>query len=266
MPHLLAVANPKGGVGKTTTSIHLASTLASLGHSVLLVDLAPQGNATSGLGVDRETAELGTAEVMLGLSDLARAVRRTPCPGLDLLPATRALVGVEVELASFHNRELRLRDAMMRGATAYDHVIVDCPPSLSLLTVNALAAASGVLIPLAGEFYAMEGLCDALRTVSAMRRGLNRRLERVGVLLTGIDKRSRIHAEIANQARDVFGHEVFETEIPRDVRLVEASSFGLPVGMHDPDARAFEAYTAFTHEFLARVQPPAWANLAQEAS
>lgn len=266
MPHLLAVANPKGGVGKTTTSIHLAAALAGLGHSVLLVDLAPQGNATSGLGCDRETADRGTAEVILGLSDVARAVRRTPCPGLDLLPATRALVGVEVELASFTNRELRLRDALIRGASAYDHVIVDCPPSLSLLTVNALAACGGVLIPLSGEFYAMEGLCDALRTVSAVRQGLNRKLERAGILLTGVDKRSRIHTEIATQARDVFGHEVFETEIPRDVRLVEASSFGIPVGLHDPDSRASEAYSALALEFLARVQPPAWANLAQEAS
>ena len=266
MPHLLAVANPKGGVGKTTTAIHLAASLAGLGHSVLLVDLAPQGNATSGLGVDRETAERGTAEVILGLSDVARSVRRTPCPGLDLLPATRALIGVEVELASFTNRELRLREALHRGADRYDHVILDCPPSLSLLTVNALAVATSVLIPLSGEFYAMEGLCDALRTVSAVRQGLNHRLERAGILLTAVDKRSRIHAEIGGQARDVFGHEVFETEIPRDVRLVEASSFGIPVGLHDPDSRAAEAYQALTHEFLARVQPPAWANLAQEAS
>lgn len=265
MSHLIAVANPKGGVGKTTTAIHLGASLAASGYSVLLVDLAPQGNATSGLGVDRETTELGTAELILGLCDLYGAVRPTPTPGMELLPATRALVGVEVELASLPNRELRLRSAL-RNATRYDHVIIDCPPSLSLLTVNALAAANSVIMPLSGGFYAMEGLCDALRTVAAVKKGLNHRLERAGILIQHVDRKSRLGSEVAQQAREVFGNEVFETEIPHDVRLVEASSFGLPVGLHEPTSRTVEAFMAFAHELLARIQPPAWASLAQEAS
>ncbi len=265
MPHLLAVANPKGGVGKTTTAIHLGASLASSGYRVLLVDLAPQGNLTSGLGVDRETTELGSAELIFGLCDLYKAARPTPCPGLDLLPATRSLVGVEVEMAGLPSRELRLRGAL-RQAGHYDYVVMDCAPSMGLLTVNALAAANSVVVPLTGEFYAMQGLCDALRTVAAVRQGLNHRLERAGILLNNIDRRSRLGAEVAQQAREVFGNEVFETEIPRDVRLVEASSFGLPVGLHEPSSRTVEAYLAFAHELLARIQPPAWASLAQEAS
>jgi len=265
MPHLLAVANPKGGVGKTTTAIHLGASLAASGYRALLIDLAPQGNATSGLGVDRETAEMGSAELMFGLCDLYRAARPTPAQGMDLLPATRALVGAEVELALLPNRELRLR-AALRDASRYDYIVIDCPPSLGLLTVNALAAANSVIVPLTGEFYAMEGLCDALRSIAAVRQGLNHRLERAGILLNNLDRRSRLGAEVAQQAREVFGHEVFETEIPRDVRLVEASSFGLPVGQHQPSSRTMEAYLAFAHELLARIQPPAWAALAQEAS
>lgn len=265
MSHLLAVANPKGGVGKTTTAIHLGASLASFGYSVLLVDLAPQGNATSGLGVDRETTELGSAELIFGLCDLRKAATPTPCAGLDLLPATRSLVGVEVEMAALPNRELRLRTAL-RQAAHYDFVVMDCAPSLGLLTVNALAAASSVIVPLSGEFYAMQGLCDALRTVSAVRQGLNRRLERSGILLNNIDRRSRLGLEVSQQAREVFGNEVFESEIPRDPALVEASSYGLPVGLHDPSSRTVESYLAFAHELVARIQPPAWASLAQEAS
>ena len=264
MPHLLAVANPKGGVGKTTSSIHLAASLAAVGHSVLLVDCAPTGNATSGLGVAKDNAPRGTAEVLLGFCEVAQATLRTPCPGLDLLPATRALVGVEIELMDYTNRELRLRAALQRGASGYDHVILDCPAGLGLLTVNALAAANGVLVPLSGEYYAMEGLCDALRTVAAVRQALNRRLERSGILLTLVDRRSRMNVEIAEQARSVFGDEVYHTEIPRDVRLAEASSYGLPVALHDPMSRAAESYQAFALEFLTRVQQP-WVPQVQEA-
>ena len=266
MPHLLAVASPKGGVGKTTTAIHLSVALASAGRSVLLVDCAPQGNASSGLGVAKDLAERGTADLLFGFCDVARAAVPTSMPGLDLVPATRALVGAELELAGYHDRELRLRTALRAGASAYDHVILDCPPSLGLLTVNALAAATGVLLPLNGEFFAMEGLCDALRCISAVRQGLNRKLERLGVLLTMVDRRSRIGHEIGVEARAVFGAEVYEAEIPRDVRVQEAASFGMPLDLHAPDARAVEAYRTFTLEFLARVEPPPWASLALEAS
>ena len=266
MPHILAIVSPKGGVGKTTTAIHLSAALASLGRSVLLVDLAPLGNATSGLGLSRDALERGTAEVLFGFSEPGPAIQRTPVPGLDLMPATRALVGLEVELSQYVNRELRLRGALLRGARAYDHVILDCPPGQGLLTVNALCAAAGVLVPLAGEYFAMEGLCDALRMVSAARQGLNRHLQRVGLLLTMVEPRSRLGAEVAAQARAVFGDEVFRVEIPRDIAVAESASFGLPAGMHDPSSPAALAHLSLASELLARVAPPLWAELAQEAS
>lgn len=270
MSHIVAIVGPTGGVGKTTTAIHLSVVLASAGRSVLLVDCAPQGNASSGLGVAKDLAAQGTADLLFGFCDVARAAMPTVLPGLDLIPATRALVGAELEIAGYANRELRLRAALLAalqsGGESYDHVILDCPPGLGLLTINALAAANGVLLPLNGEFFAMEGLCDALRCISAVRQGLNRKLERLGVLLTMVDRRSRLGHEIAVEARAVFGGDVYEAEIPRDARVSEAASFGMPLCLHAPESRAFEAYRTFTHEFLARVEPPAWASLAVEAS
>jgi chromosome partitioning protein len=252
MARIIAVSNQKGGVGKTTTAVNLAAALARAGHPTLLVDLDPQGNASSGLGFPRDSVDTGIADAILGLHPLPHCVVRTAHEGLDLCPATPALVGVEVELVGLPNRERRLLVALSDLPRDYDFVLVDCPPSLGLLTLNALVAADSVLVPLQAEYYAMEGLGELIRTISAVRRGPNPRLVREGIVVTMYDARTNLCREVEQQARSVFGKEVFETVIPRAVRLAEAPSHGKSIFAYDASSKAAASYAALAHEVVRR--------------
>jgi chromosome partitioning protein len=250
---IIAVSNQKGGVGKTTTTVNLGAALARAGRTTLVVDLDPQGNATSGLGFARDNLENGVAEAMLGLAPASKGVVETTQEGLDLLPATAALVGAEVELVNVPNRERRLAVALADLPKSYEYVLVDCPPSLGLLTLNALVAADSVLVPLQAEYYAMEGLGELVRTIAAVRRNLNPKLVREGIVLTMHDARTNLCREVESQAREVFGGEVFETVVPRAVRLAEAPSHGKTIFAYDPTSKAAVAYGTLAGELARRV-------------
>lgn len=252
MPRIIAISNQKGGVGKTTTSINLATALARAGHPTLLIDLDPQGNASSGLGCPRDTVAFGIADALLGLEPLGRVIVPTAQPGLDLAPATPSLVGVEVELVNLPNREQRLHLAIAGLEKKYQFVIFDCPPSLSLITLNAFTCADSVLIPLQAEYYAMEGLGELIRTIAAVRRSTNPRLVREGIVLTMHDTRTNLCRDVEAQARAVFGTEVFQTVIPRSVRLAESPSYGKSIFHYEPNGRGAQAYAALATELVAR--------------
>jgi chromosome partitioning protein len=248
---IIAVINQKGGVGKTTTAVSLAAQLASNETPVLLVDLDPQGNATSGLGLPKDELTPTSYEVLFGQSTLDQAVKSTNREGLFLLPANANLAAAEVELVAQQNREFALRQAMQVGA--FQYVIIDCPPALGLLTINALTAADRILIPVQSEYYALEGLGQLLATVQRVRQGLNPSLDVLGVVLTMFDKRTSLSEQVQDELKNHFGDKLFKTVIPRNVRLAEAPSFGKTIFEHDRWSKGARAYKQFAKEVIKRV-------------
>ncbi len=250
---VLAVVNQKGGVGKSTTSVNLAATLAELGQKVLLVDLDPQGNATSGYGLDKNQREECIYDALLGDVPVEQLIEPVGVEGVFVVPSTIQLAGAEIELVSAFSRETKLKQVLSPVVGDFDYVIVDCPPSLGLLTINALTAATGVLIPVQCEYYALEGLTKLLESVRLVKTHLNPFLEVFGVVMTMFDGRTKLSQAVVNEVRDFFGEQVFDTLIPRSVRLSEAPSFGQPVTLFDSGGRGAEAYRELAKEVIARV-------------
>jgi len=245
---VIATVNQKGGVGKTTTCVNLAAALAESGQRILLCDFDPQANATSGMGVDK-TVSKGVYDVVIGDIPAADAVVHTRFG--DVLPSNKALAGAAIELIGMENREFLLRDALAPLQEQYDFIFIDCPPSLELLTLNALCAADAILVPVQGEYFALEGLSDLMNTVRLVRRGLNPRLQLEGVLLTMFDGRTNLALQVAEEVKHYFPGKVYATVIPRNVRLSEAPSHGKPITAYDRSSRGAEAYTALAAEFLS---------------
>ena len=257
MAKIFCIANQKGGVGKTTTAVNLAAGLAKLGQRVLLVDLDPQGNATMGSGVNKSDLEVSVYQVLLGMGDLRSAVHTSETGHYDVLPSNRDLAGAEVEMVDMEHRETRLKDAIAAHAGEYDFVLIDCPPALNLLTVNGLTAAHAVMIPMQCEYYALEGLSDLVQTVKKVRAHLNPGLEIEGLLRTMFDPRNTLAQQVSQQLLDHFGDKVYRTVIPRNIRLAEAPSHGLPVMHFDRTSKGAQAYIALAGEMLNRNNPVA---------
>ena len=254
MARIFCVANQKGGVGKTTTCVNLAAALAEAGQRVQLVDLDPQGNVTMGSGIDKRTLERSVYHLLVGLADLP-AVRVASEPGkYDVLPANRDLAGAEVELVELDRRENRLRDALRLVVNDYDFVLVDCPPSLSMLTLNGLCAAHGVIIPMQCEYYALEGLSDLVNTIKKVHANLNRDLKIIGLLRVMFDPRVTLQQQVSAQLEGHFGDKVFSAIVPRNVRLAEAPSHGIPGVVFDRASKGAKAYMAFANEMIERVK------------
>jgi chromosome partitioning protein len=256
--HIFAIANQKGGVGKTTTSVNLAAALQMAGQRTLLIDLDPQGNATMGAGIDKRALPRSVYHVLLGLAAMAEARVTSPSGGFDVLPANRDLAGAEVELVDLDQRELRLKQALANHIDEYDFVLIDCPPSLSMLTLNGLCAAHGVIIPMQCEYYALEGLSDLVNTIKQVHKNLNRDLRIIGLLRVMFDPRSLLANQVSQQLEQHFGDKVFKTLVPRNVRLAEAPSHGIPGVLFDKAAKGALAYMTFANEMIERVKT--WEN------
>ncbi len=254
MSYIFAVANQKGGVGKTTTTVNLAAALAARGQRVLLVDLDPQGNATMGSGVDKRLLKTSVYHVLLGLASLADARQVSATGNYHLLPANRDLAGAEVELVGLDHRETRLKRALAAHDGDYDFVLIDCPPSLSMLTLNGLCAANGVIIPMQCEYYALEGLSDLVNTIKKVHANLNPDLKIIGLLRVMFDPRSTLSGQVSAQLEQHFGDKVFRSIVPRNVRLAEAPSYGMPGVVFDRGAKGSQAYLAFAEEMIERVK------------
>ena len=251
---IIAVTNQKGGVGKTTTAINIATSMAAIKKSVLLIDLDPQGNASTGLGVSEGDREIGAYEMLGEKKNIQKSIKNTLIPGLDIIPATVDLSAVEVELVDAKDRMKRLKRYSSDLKKKYDFVFIDCPPSLGLLTINALTAADSLLIPLQCEFYALEGLSNLKKTISRIKKNLNTSIYIEGILLTMYDKRNRISAEVKEEVIKYFGKDVFKTIIPRNVRLSEAPSHGLPAILYDINATGSQAYISLAKEMIKRLK------------
>ena len=254
MAKIFCVANQKGGVGKTTTTVNLAAGLAKIGQRVLLVDLDPQGNATMGSGVDKRSMALSVYDVLLGEATIAQAATLADKCGYRVLGANRELAGAEVELVEMERRERRLKDALAAVDADYDFVLIDCPPSLSMLTLNGLCSAHGVIVPMQCEYFALEGLADLVNTIKQVHGNLNRDLQIIGLLRVMFDPRITLQVQVSDQLKAKFGDKVFDTVIPRNVRLAEAPSYGLPGLVFDPSAKGSQAFLAFASEMVQRIK------------
>ncbi|MDM0052816.1 ParA family protein [Variovorax sp. J22R115] len=263
MAKIFCIANQKGGVGKTTTTVNLAAGLAKVGQRVLMIDLDPQGNATMGSGIDKRQLEMTVYDVLLESASVAETRVASEKCGYDVLGANRELAGAEVEMVALDRREKRLRTALAAVGAEYDFILIDCPPSLSLLTLNGLCAAHGVIVPMQCEYFALEGLTDLVNTIKQVHANLNKNLQIIGLLRVMFDPRITLQQQVSEQLKAHFGDKVFDTVIPRNVRLAEAPSYGLPGVVFDPAAKGSQAFVAFAQELVEKM-PPASA-LAAEA-
>lgn len=252
MPRVIAIANRKGGVGKTTTTVNVATAMAAVGKKVLVIDLDPQGNASTSMGVDKKGRMASSYEVLLGDKKLSEAIVWTEVPNFSIIPSSVDLAGAELELVGMESREYALKKAIEKSAVNYDYVLIDCPPSLSLITVNALVAADAVVVPLQCEFLALEGITDLIRNINQIKKRFNPRLELEGVVLTMYDKRNNLTQMVEQDVRNFFGKKVYDTVIPRNVRISEAPSHGKPVLLYDFNCNGSQAYISLTGELLKR--------------
>jgi chromosome partitioning protein len=253
MARIFCIANQKGGVGKTTTAVNLAAGIAAHGQRVLLIDLDPQGNGTMGSGIDKRTLSTTVYQVLLGMADVRTARQHAEHGGYDVLGANRELAGAEIELVDFDHRETRLKDALAAVNDQYEFILIDCPPSLSLLTLNGLCAAHGVIIPMQCEYFALEGLADLVNTIQRVAAHLNPDLRIIGLLRVMFDARMTLQQQVSEQLVAKFGDKVFDTIIPRNVRLAEAPSYGLPGVVYDRASKGAQAYVSFGAEMIRRV-------------
>lgn len=252
MGKIIAFANQKGGVGKTTTCVNVASYMAAMGKKVLLIDMDPQGNATSGVGIEKTSSTKTIYNVIDGDAIIDEVILSTDIPNLDFVPATVDLAGAEIDLVQLPNRENIIKNRLARVRNKYDYIFIDCPPSLGLLTVNALTCCDSIVIPIQCEFYALEGLTQLMNTIKLVKKHLNSTLDIEGVVLTMKDSRSNLITQVGNEIKTFFGKKVFETAIPRNIRLAEAPSHGTPIGVYDSSSKGAKAYLALAEEILQR--------------